>query len=96
MTTKQTLPELLESSPDKKFLFLGRAGLFTEDEIARFLKKYNITTTKNLEDDVVATIEPLNLNPVEEDISNDAYDRKIPFLVPIRPRWECIHETQKT
>jgi len=78
MITKQTLPELLESSLDKKFLFLGRAGLFTQDEIARFLKKYNITTTKNLEDDVVATIEPLNLNPVEEDISNDAYDRKIP------------------
>jgi len=78
MTTKQTLPELLESSPDKKFLFLGREGLFTQDEIVRFLKKYNITTTKNLEDDVVATIEPLNLNPVEEDISNDAYDRKIP------------------
>ena len=78
MTTKQTLPELLESSQDKKFLFLGREGLFTQDEIARFLKKYNITTTKNLEDDVVATIEPLNLNPVEEDISNDAYDRKIP------------------
>jgi len=78
MTTKQTLPELLESSQDKKFLFLGREGLFTQDEIARFLKKYNITTTKNLEDDVVVTIEPLNLNPVEEDISNDAYDRKIP------------------
>ena len=76
--TKQTLPQLLASSSDKKFLFLGREGLFMQDEIARFLKKYNITTTKNLEDDVVATIEPLNLNPVEEDISNDAYDRKIP------------------
>ena len=78
MTTKQTLLELLESSPDKKFLFLGRVGLFTQDEIARFLKKYDITTTKNLEENVVATIEPLNLNPVEEDISNDAYERKIP------------------
>jgi len=78
MTTKQTLPELLELSLDKKFLFLGREGLFTQDEIARFLKKHNITMTKYLEEDVVATIEPLNLNPVEEDISNDAYDRKIP------------------
>ena len=78
MTTKQTLPELLESSQDKKFLFLGREGLFTQDEIARFLKKHHITMTKYLEEDVVATIEPLNLNPVEEDISNDAYDRKIP------------------
>jgi hypothetical protein len=76
--TKQTLPELLASSADKKFLFLGREGIFTQDEIARFLKKYSITMTKYLEEDVVAIIEPLNLNPVEEDISNDAYDAKIP------------------
>ncbi len=76
--TKQTLLELLEISADKKFLFLGREGLFTQDEIARFLKKYGIEMTKYLEECVVATIEPLNLNPVEEDISNDAYDAKIP------------------
>jgi hypothetical protein len=76
--TKQTLPELLASSADKKFLFLGREGIFTQDEIARFLKKYSITMTKYLEEDVAAIIEPLNLNPVEEDISNDAYDAKIP------------------
>ncbi len=76
--TKQTLPELLASSADKKFLFLGREGLFTQDEIARFLKKYDITMTQYLEEDVTAIIEPLNLNPVEEDISNDAYDAKIP------------------
>lgn len=76
--TKQTLLELLETSSDKKFLFLGREGLFAQDEIARFLKKYGIEMTKYLEEDVVVTIEPLNLNPVEEDISNDAYDAKIP------------------
>ncbi|MBA1419610.1 MAG: hypothetical protein FAF03_01785 [Epsilonproteobacteria bacterium] len=76
--TKQTLLELLEASTDKKFLFLGREGLFTQDEIARFLKKYDITMTKYLEEDVAVIIEPLNLNPVEEDISNDAYDKKIP------------------
>ena len=78
MNSKITLPQLLESSSAKKFLFLGREGLFTESEIVRFLKKYKITTTKNLEEGVVATIEPLNLNPLEEDISNDAYDKKIP------------------
>jgi len=76
--TKQTLLELLEVSADKKFLFLGREGIFTQDEIVRFLKKYSITMTKYLEEDVVAIIEPLNLNPVEEEISNDAYDAKIP------------------
>jgi len=76
--TKKTLTKLLELSSSKKFLFLGKESIFTEDEIARFLKKYNITMTKCLEGDVVATIEPLNLNPVEEDISNDAYDAKVP------------------
>jgi len=76
--TKQTLHELLTSSTDKKFLFLGKEGLFTEDEIARFLKTYSIIRTRYLEEDVVATIEPLNLNPVEEDISNEAYDANIP------------------
>jgi len=76
--TKPTLAKLLASSEGKKFLILGRVGLFTADEIARFLKKHNITMTKYLEEDVVAIIEPLNLNPVEEDISNDAYDAKIP------------------
>ena len=78
--TKKTLSELLESSSDKKFLFLGREGLFTKDEIARFLKKYNISITKNLEEGVVVTVEHSSLNPVEDDISNDAYDAKIPSL----------------
>lgn len=76
--TKQTLSELLESSSEKKFLFLGREGLFTKDEIVRFFKKYDISVTKNLEEGVVATVEHSSLNPVEEDISNDAYDAKVP------------------
>lgn len=76
--TKQTLPELLASSQGKSFLFLGREGLFTKEEIVRFLKKDAITVTKYLEEGVVATVEHSSLNPVEDDISNDAYDAKIP------------------
>ncbi len=75
---KPSLETLLSTSAGKKILFLGREGMFTKDEIARFLKKYGITVTKYLEEGVVATIERSNLNPVEEDISNDAYDAKIP------------------
>jgi len=74
---KPSLETLLSISSGKKFLFLGREGLFTKDEVARFLKKHHIEMTKNYEDDVVATIEHPRLNPVEEDISNDAYDAKI-------------------
>ena len=70
--TKQTLPELLASSQGKSFLFLGREGLFTKEEIVRFLKKDGITATKYLEEGVVATIEHTSLNPVEDEISNDA------------------------
>ncbi len=75
---KPSLETLLSTSEGKKILFLGREGIFTKDEIARFLKKYGITVTKYLEDGVVATIENSSLNPVEEDISDDAYDAKIP------------------
>jgi len=75
---KPSLETLLSSSSGMKFLFLGREGLFTKDEIERFLKKYSIEMTKNYEEGVVATIEHSSLNPMEEDISNDAYDAKVP------------------
>lgn len=75
---KPSLETLLSTSADKKFLFLGREGIFTKDEIARFLKKYDITMTKNYDEDVVVTIEHSSLNPVEEDISCMAYDNKVP------------------
>lgn len=75
---KPSLETLLNTSADKKFLFLGREGLFTKDEIARFLKKYRTTMTKNYEADVVAAIEHSSLNPIEEDISCMAYDNKVP------------------
>jgi len=75
---KPSLETLLSSSDSKSFLFLGREGTFTKDEIARFLKKDGISMTKYLEEGVVAAIEHSSLNPVEEDISNDVYDAKIP------------------
>jgi len=78
--TKQTLPELLASSADKKFLFLGREGTFTQDEIARFLKRYHITATSEYEEGVVGVVEHHSLNPLEEDISCMAYDQGIPLF----------------
>lgn len=75
---KPSLVSVLEEQRGGKILLLGREGLFSPQEIARFLKKYDITTTQYLEEGVVATIENSLLNPVEEAISNDAYDAKIP------------------
>ena len=79
MNEKPTLKELLENAEGKKLLFLGKEGIFTEKEIVRFLKPYKITVTKYLEDEVVGVVEHHRLNPVEEDISNDAYDLKLPI-----------------
>ncbi len=76
---KPSLETLLSASEGKFFLFLGREGLFTKDEIARFLKKYAIAMTKNYEEGVVGVVEHHQLNPVEEDISNMAYDDQVPL-----------------
>jgi|GEM_PF-536423 len=78
MNRKIPLKELFESHKNRNILLLGREGLFTDEEIARFLKKYQLFATKNLDDDVVATIEARQLNPIEEEISYLAYEKKIP------------------
>lgn len=78
MIKKQTLIQLFSASTEKSFLFLGRESLFTHDEIARFLKKYQIKLTTSYEENTTVSIESKRLNPVEEDISNLVYDDKIP------------------
>jgi len=70
-----TLSELLASKEEKKILLLGREGIFSAKEIARFFKKYNAVITTEPEDGVTAVVENAVLNPFEEDISNDAYDK---------------------
>jgi len=76
---KPSLEMMLEQSSGQKFPFLGRESLFTHKEAQRFLKKYAITLTTKLEEGVGAVIEYHSLNPVEEDISCEAYDQKIPL-----------------
>jgi hypothetical protein len=79
MNQKADLKTLLENAKGKKLLFLGKEGIFTDKEIERFLKPYGVTMTRYLDDDVAGVVEHHRLNPVEEDISNDAYDRKLPL-----------------
>ena len=76
---KPTLQELFASNQNKKMLFLGREGIFTAQEVERFLKRYGMTMTKTLEEDVVAVVEHHSLNPVQEDVSCAAYDKNIPL-----------------
>ena len=80
MKEKTTLKQLLETSEGRQILFLGKEGMFTAKEVARFLKKYKVTMTQYLEEGAVAVVEHARLNPVEEDISNEAYDQKLPLF----------------
>ena len=77
MKAKLTLPQLLESSNHTTILFLGREGTFTKTEIERFLKKSNITLVDDYVNSIDAIIEHNMLNPIEEDISNMAYEEGI-------------------
>ncbi|MCB4743024.1 MAG: hypothetical protein LGB57_02055 [Sulfurovum sp.] len=79
MNEKQTLIKLLKTSKGKRVLFLGREGIFTQQEIDRFLKPYGMMAVKILDEDIVGVIEGHRLNPVEEDISNQAYSKGLPF-----------------
>lgn len=76
---KLPLDEFLSQKQDTKILFLGREELFTHQESQKFLKKYNIELTTKLDNSVVGVVAHHRLNPVEEEISCEAYDRKIPL-----------------
>jgi len=79
MNEKPTLKSLLETSAGKKLLLLGKEQIFTQKEIERFLKRFKVTPVKYLEEGVVGVVENHRLNPVEEDISNEAYEQNLPI-----------------
>ena len=79
MNRKTTLKSLLETSTGKKLLLLGKEQIFTQKEIERFLKRFKVTPVKYLEDGVVGVVENHRLNPIEEDISNKAYEQQLPI-----------------
>ena len=49
--------------------------MFTHKEVKRFLKKFKVTITTEYSNDVIAVVEHAKLNPVEDDISNMAYEQ---------------------
>ncbi len=78
----EELKQLLQNSSNKKILFIGREGIFTTKEIERFLKPYKIERVTTLQESVIATVEHHSLNPIEEMLSDESYDLKIP-LIPL-------------
>ena len=70
---------LLGSSRGAKALILGRPETFTFDELARELQKhFGIIATRRDEEGVVAAFEHRRLNPIEAEISEAIYARKVP------------------
>jgi hypothetical protein len=68
---------MLESLYNKKVLLLGKSDIFTPNEIERFLSSYNIEISLLLDDNIDAVIESRRLNPIEDNISNEAYSKGI-------------------
>ncbi len=70
---------LLTSNRGAKALILGRPETFTFDELARELQKhFGIAATRRDEAGVCVAFEHRRLNPVETEISEAIYARKVP------------------
>ncbi len=68
---------MLNELKDKKVLLLGRSTLFSDIEIINFLSNYNIDSSRDFSQELDVIIESRSINPIEDNISNDAYDRGI-------------------
>ena len=72
------IEEAFKKAEGKSALFLGRLKNFTQEEVAIFLKQYEVTFTQELSDDVAIVIESTMLTPPQEDVSYTIYKQKIP------------------
>jgi len=68
---------MLEKLRNKRILLLGKSDIFTSIEIDRFLSTYNIKINSLLDNDIDAVIEARRLNPIEDNLSNEAYSKGI-------------------
>ncbi len=78
MKSRESLSDILHTSSGKKLLLLGKGGIFDQKEIERFLKNYKITLDDQITQNTAIVVESKKLNPVEEMISEQAYDAEIP------------------
>lgn len=76
----ERVEERLQNASAKKVLFLGKLKHFTQDEYSVFLSKYAIEIASVLDDSVALVVESSMMTPVDDDISYEAYKRKIPFV----------------
>jgi len=68
----------LEQLKNQKLLFLGRSTLFSDTEISNFLAQHDIEFSRSYEDNDYI-VEHRMINPVEEELSNQAYEAGATF-----------------
>ncbi len=74
---KKSLEPFLQRVENGALLLLGSPEYFTEEEIARFLKRYGAKLTRR-EEGIVAVLEGRRMNPAEETVSESLYAQGIP------------------
>ncbi len=67
-----------ENSYGKSILFLGKFRSTTKEELELFLDKFEIKYTDILKEDVSMSVEGSIMSPLEEQIADQAYIKKIP------------------
>jgi len=74
------IEHILEQSGSGTILFLGKFLHISREDIEKFVTKagYKFSTTYNTEDKTILVVLSSMLNPLEEELSYELYDKKIP------------------
>ncbi len=75
---RENLESFLQKVQNAAVLLLGSTEYFTEEEIARFLKRYEVKLTRRAEEGIVAVLEGRRMNPAEETVSESLYAQGVP------------------
>ncbi len=77
----QQLEELLRNNKGRNLLFLGKIFNFTQDELSKFCSKLGLNAIFKYEgQDIALTLLSSILTPLEEQISYELYEKKVPEI----------------
>ena len=77
----QKLEELIKNNQGKNILFLGKVLNFTQDELSKFCSKLGLNAIFKYEgQDIALTLLSSILTPLEEQISYELYEKKVPEI----------------
>ena len=77
----QSVEELIKNNQGKNILFLGKVLNFTQDELSKFCSKLGLNAIFKYEgQDIALTLLSSILTPLEEQISYELYEKKVPEI----------------